>query len=250
MEINWTVVTYLAVGFFALTGFYKGWWKEAITTGFLVLLVFLLQQPGVAGNVIDFLNNLLLRIWELLPDSLVSILRDLFESLGIRTVSSGAVQANPSSPATWLLVLLLLLAVAVLISRYSLPDYGEGRGYAVRPTGGLLGAILGGFNGFIIVNLVREYLDGRNLPGGGTTPPTEISAVGGSIGIASSDVSVRAVQLPSTTILDSFLPWVIIAVGIIVVIMALKTRIGLPKSSKGFRRIDFKEPYGYKRYGQ
>ena len=50
MEINFTVLTYFAIGLFALNGLFRGWWKEAISTFFLILLVFLLQQPGVAAS--------------------------------------------------------------------------------------------------------------------------------------------------------------------------------------------------------
>ena len=66
-----------------------------------------------------------------------------------------------------------------------------GYAYTVRPTGSILGGLLGGLNGFLIINLIREYLDGRNLPGGGL--PTEIaSAGGGTVGTASSGLAGSA----------------------------------------------------------
>ena len=43
VEVNWTLLTYLFIALFALGGYFKGWWKEAIVTVFLTVLVLLLQ---------------------------------------------------------------------------------------------------------------------------------------------------------------------------------------------------------------
>ena len=119
----------------------------------------------MADSFIDILNQILSTVWQALPGSLQSILQDTFETgLGVSTTNDG-VQANPADGTVWLMLLVLVIAVAGIVSRSSLPNYGAGQGYAVRPTGSLLGGLLGGLNGLIIVNLVREYLDGRNLPG-------------------------------------------------------------------------------------
>lgn len=252
MELNWTVVTYIVVGLFVLNGFYRGWWKEAITTGLLVILVFLLQQPGVAEAFINIINNLLAAIWELLPESLRLFLANILESgLGIRT-AGGPIQADASQPGTWLLLLVIFVGLAVLFSRLSLPDYGNRAGYAVTPMGGILGGLVGGLNGFIIINLVREYLDGRSLPAGLGGPSTEIAqSFGGQpiVGMAASGPSIQATELPNLTILDSFVPWVIIVLGFIILIIAIRNRVRLATTPGGFRRIEYVEPYGYRRYG-
>ena len=57
MEIDWTVLTYAVIGLFALTGFFRGWWKEAVTTIFLVILLFFLQQPAIAESFVAVINN-------------------------------------------------------------------------------------------------------------------------------------------------------------------------------------------------
>lgn len=248
MEINWTVLTYFVVGLFILNGFFRGWWKEAITTVLLVILVFFLQQPGVASSFIDIINNFLNAIWGLLPSSLVEFLRNIFENvLGIETATNGAIQADSGNGTTWLILLILFIAAASLIGRSSLP-HGPGKGFAVRPIGSILGGLVGGLNGLIIINLVREYLDGRNLPGGSGTLPTEISMAGeGGARVASSGISVQATQLPEFTILDSFLPWIIIIAGLFIFWAALINRLGI-SNKDGFRKIDYREPFGYKRY--
>ncbi len=250
MEINWTVLTYFIIGLFILNGFFRGWWKEAFTTVILVFFVFLLQQPGVAEVLVDLINRSFNWVWQILPDSLRNFLQNFLESgLGISTAVDGSIQIDPGNPGTWLIFLILFLAVAALISRIFLPDHGSGSGYAVKPIGGVLGGLLGGLNGFVIVNLVREYLDGRNLPGSNSTFPTEVAQAGGggSIAMASPGVSFQAAEVPSFTILDSFLPWVIIGVGILIFLMAIRNRVKLSNRVIGKPKIVL--PYGYEEYG-
>jgi len=100
----------------------------------------------------------------------------------------------------------------------------------------------------IIINLVREYLDGRNLPGSSGTLPSEITMAGqGGARIATSGISIQATQLPDFTILDSFLPWIIIIAGLFIFWAALINRFGV-SSKDGFRKIDYRDPFGYKKY--
>ncbi len=214
MEINWTVLMYIVIGVFAMSGFFKGWWKEAILTVFLTVLVLLLQQPGVAELVIELLNTVIARIWELQPDFFSSI----FENIFAVSTAGGPAQADASDPGTWLLILVLFIFVATLIGRFSLA------GRSPTPAGSLLGGLIGVLNGFIAINLVREYLDGRSLPGA-TEPATEIALAGGStVGVASSGVSVQATDLPSFTILDSIVPWIIIAIGVLIFLALINTK--------------------------
>ena len=76
MEINWTVLTYFIIGLFILNGFFRGWWKEALTTAILVFFVFLLQQPGVAEGFINLINGFLNSVWQILPESFRNFLQD------------------------------------------------------------------------------------------------------------------------------------------------------------------------------
>lgn len=251
MQINWTVLTYFVVGLFVLNGFFRGWWKEAITTAFLVLLVFFLRQPNIAQAFIDLLNTIFATIWQVLPDSLVSLLNNLLENgLGVRTAGR-AIQANAGDPGAWLIILLLFIAAATLLGRSGLPNnvsQSNGHVYVVRPMGSVLGGLVGGLNGWLVINLVREYLDGRNLPGGRATLPTEITmAAEGPVRLASSGVSIQATDLPRFTVLDSFLPWIVIAVGLVIFLAALKNRIGL-RTRDGFRKIDYRAPFGYRKF--
>ncbi|MFN8453896.1 MAG: hypothetical protein U0401_04360 [Anaerolineae bacterium] len=247
-QLNWTVITYFIVGIFALNGYFRGWWKEAVTTVFLVILVFLLNLPGVADLLISTINTVLQTIWNALPPNLQTLLSDMLNlGLGISTTADTGIQLNPGDPNTWFLVLLVFLIIAILIGRLGLGRDLTKPGAYYYPTfgGSVLGAAVGVLNGYLISNLIREYLDGRSLPGGSTLASTgQITfAGGGSAGAAASSVGIQATDLPSFTILDSFLPWVIVGLGLLILFAVFTTRF----SRDGLNIKRRKEaPYGYR----
>lgn len=245
MEINWTVISYFVVGLFALSGFFRGWWREAITFVLLTLLVFLLQQPEVADWLVQTINDFIEFLWGFIPASLrTTASTSLDAALGVDT--GGVPRIDAADPTTWLVFLIITVAVAILISRIILSSNAARDGATYAPTffGSILGGLLGGFNGFIILNLFREYLDGRNLPGGGL--PTEISATSGNIGVSASAFALRVSDVPSFTILDSFIPWILMGIGALLLVILFRSRIGLAKSKEGYRRVDYRRPYGYR----
>ncbi len=241
MEIDWTVLTYAVIGLFALTGFFRGWWKEAITTIFLVILLFFLQQPAIAESFVAVINNIISLIWKILPDFITQFLVDTLGLGGGSGAVGGVPQLDPTSGTTWLLILILFLIVAILISRPFLRNYGS-TGYSVRPMGSILGGLVGGLNGLIIISLVREYLDGRNLPQVTAT----IVEPGAQVGVTSTG-AIDVVNVPSLTIMDSYIPWAIMLIGIVVFLAAVKNRVAW-RYQDGFSKVGVKEPLGYKKY--
>lgn len=236
MEVNWTTLSLFIIGFFVLIGFFRGWWKEAITTAFLTVLVFLLAYPSMAESLINGINKVVALVWGWVPDSLQQSMIDLFS---IKIVPP---QLDANSSTTWMVILIVMLAISIIIGRFSL----SGSGYQVRPLGSIFGGLLGGLNGFILMGLVTAYLQGTTLPGGGP-PATEISAQSGTA-VASSGVSIQAFNLPNFTLDQSFLPYLIMIIGLAVFIMAMRNRVNLV-SKDGYRSVKAKPPYGYKAYG-
>jgi hypothetical protein len=233
MQIDWTLISCLVIAFFAWSGFARGWWKEGITTVFLAAFIFLLQRPDWAQWLIDNLNDFIEAIWLILPDSINSFIADVLETFfGIDT-GGAAFQLDASNPGTWVIALILILGLSILIGRLS---------FANRPTlvGAILGALIGGVNGFLVLNLVREYLDGRALPGQ-TTATAPFSAAGGiSVGAAAQSVTVQATNLPDFTVLDSVFPWVLIGLGILLIVAILSTKVALRTNKAGGRKSDFR----------
>jgi hypothetical protein len=238
MQIDWTTLSYTVIVFFAVIGFFRGWWKEAITTFFLSMLVLLLQHPDWAETIIDWLNRVI--------EAGASFLNAL---VGFPENPQTFLQFDASRPGTWLIILFFMWSLSALIGWLLLPGTASktpSRYYVVTFMGRLFGVLLGAVNGFLIINLVREYLDGRSLPGN-TALPTEITAQGASAtGPAMSTLTIQAVNLPSMTILDSYIPWLIIATGIIVLAMAAWSRVRVERKTGAGSRIVYPAPYGYK----
>lgn len=237
VQIDWTVLTLAVIGIFTLAGFFRGWWREAITTGFLVIMLLLLQNPTLAQMVVDVINQIVAAIWGIIPPTLLPTVE------GVLGVPAGQVPIIDAGGAgTWLIGLMFLMVLSILIGRYSLANH------YVSPIGSLLGGLLGGLNGFMVMGLIREYLDGRSLPGiqqVGATLPSEITQSATGHAMATSGVAFTATNVPTITILDSYLPWILVLIGLGVVVMALKNRVGY-QNNNGFRRFYTKKPYGYK----
>ena len=236
MEIDWTVLTYIVIGLFALTGFFRGWGKEAITTIFLVILLFFLQQPAIAQSFVAAINSIISIVWNILPGSIQEFLVQTFNF----NIVGGVPQFDPGSSTTWIIILAIFLVFSILISRPSLRNYGRGGGYEVRPMGSILGGLIGGLNGLIIISLIREYLDGSKLP----QATSSALAPGGT---AAGTGAISVTNVPGFTIMDSYLPWVIILIGVVVFLAAMKNRVAYSRK-EGFSKVGVKEPYGYKKY--
>lgn len=238
MVINWMVVTYIVIGYFAVSGFSRGWWKEAITTIILAVLIFLLQNPTWAESFIDLINGLISTVWSVIPGSITPTLSNGIEAAFAVNTGGGPFQFDAATPGTWLTILVLVIGGAILFSRNSL-------GFEPTLIGKVMGAFIGGLNGFLIISLVREYLDGRALPGQ-TVSTAQITVVGSSsFGPPASDVSIQAVGLPNVTILDSMIPWVAIGIGLLFLFSVFRTRVGVASNQHG-RKLQAKIPPFYK----
>jgi len=239
MEISWTILAYIIIGLFALSGFFKGWWKEAVTTWFLAFLVFLLYFPPLAQLFISLINFIFATIARLLPDNLRANVENFLEAtLGITTVN-GAIQLDAGNGGTWLVILLLFIGLAIFISRSSLPsDFRAGLKEVYRPGlwASLLGAAIGALNGFIIISLIAAYLNGANLPG--ATVATRQAAL-------PLEGLVQAVAVPNFIITESFLPWILIAIGLVVFVLAISNRVVVTRDKEGYVKVDYRKPLGY-----
>lgn len=234
MQINWTVLTYLVVGIFVLSGFSSGWWKEAIIAFFLGSLVFLLQNPTSAQSVIDTINSLL----ALVPASIVNF----FENTLGTTIN---LQLDASASGTWLMILFVGFLIVTQIGRLGLPA-----NYFLTSFGRLLGAVLGGINGFVFLSLVREYLDGRSLPGSTTATTSAVAGITlageSSFGPAASSLSIQATNLPRFTILDSAVPWIIVGIGFLIFLAALAGSYTVESNEENMKKISRRTPFGYR----
>ncbi|MBI1879132.1 MAG: hypothetical protein HYR94_13080 [Chloroflexi bacterium] len=239
MDINWTYLAYIVIGIFAISGFFKGWWKEAITTFFLIFLVFLWRFPPLAKLYIDLINFILVIVVNILPDNIRAIWRDFLETnLGISTVD-GVIRLDAANGGTWLVILLLFIGLAIFISRAVLPStFRVGLKSIYRPDfkASLLGGLLGAFNGFLTISLIVGYLSGADLPGASARATPGAPAAGGSL---------QAVAVPNFTLTESFVSWIFVALALLVLVAAISNRIAVRRDKEGYTKMDITEPFGY-----
>jgi len=235
MEIDWTVLAYIFIGLFALSGFFKGWWKEAITTYFLLFLVRLLYFPALAQFFITAINFVFALIAQILPADLRITLANWLETgLGLPTVD-GAVQLDPTNGGTWLVILVIFVGVGILLGRYLLPNhFKEGVVYTPGFRASLLGALIGAFNGFMIVSLILAYI------GGGDS--SEATASTGAAGV------LRAVDVPSFTLTESVAPWIFVGLSILLILAVFGSRVHIVKNKEGFTKMELLGPLGHDKY--
>ncbi len=222
-EIDYVVLMYMVMGLFGLVGFFRGWWKEGVTTFLLTLLVILLKVPEAAQAIIDTINKLIKLIY-------IIIVAHSLEAERIAEVAKEIKQApivlNASDNHIYIITLIVLIILSYMVGKIGMGKDVTG----VHPLGALLGGILGLFNGFVVISLVREYLVRRYLPG--ITPqdvPMEIQ----SAAIRVNDIHVSVMDGPT--------PWLIIAFGMLIALALVFTRISIQKT-----KVKTKPPPLYK----
>ncbi|GAB4450277.1 MAG: hypothetical protein Kow0031_32710 [Anaerolineae bacterium] len=248
MQIDWTLISFLTIGFFAINGFFRGWWKEALTTAIIVFFMFLLQQPEMAATTVNLVNQGIATAWNLSARLLGSFI----------PMTGGAPQLNPDDPMTWVVLLFIFLGAAGILGRILLPESGRsGMVYAANIVGRFLGLGLGAVNAFLVLNLVRAYLDGSSLPGQAAeaaaqsaaqaagVATTGITVYGGQTATAASEVMIQAVGMPQYTLQDNITPWLVIGGGLFVVALAANSRVKVMKSQDGARKVTTRPPFGY-----
>lgn len=237
MQIDWTLVSYVVIGIFALIGFFRGWWKEGLTTFFLTLLVLLLRRPDLARTVVEWLNQ-----------GIAAVSRFVADLFDFPEGTEAVLQLDPNRSSTWLIILFFVLGLSALLGWIFLPGTTSrpAKYYAPTIIGSVLGVLVGAVNGFLIINLVREYLDGRSLPGNVSSDASITSLGDAAVASPAPTFSIQVVNLPDFTILDSYIPWLIIGGGVFVLVTLLWTRVKYRTKAGAGSKIEAVPPLGYK----
>ncbi len=212
IEIDFITLTYMVIAVFGLVGFLRGWWKEAITTGLLTILLVMLKEPNFAGTIVEFIGRIVGGIWDA-----VTL---LFESSEVISTTV-QVQAPPEVDAERYSTYIIILVLLVIASYF----FGK-MGLATELSAGarILGALMGFYNGFVIVSLVREFMVGRFLPGA-----SDVSATAA----PPSSMSLQVTNLPQASIADSPTAFFLISIGFVVFFLALVTGWRVDKMKVG-----------------
>jgi hypothetical protein len=205
IDIDFDTLMIIMIGLFAISGFLRGWWHEGLTTIVLVLLVIFLTQPELANQIIEFINNIL---------RLISTMLQSGFNLEPGAISAAAaepslLELDPNDRSTYIVILVVMVLLSYFVGKITLG------GVTYTYGGRILGGILGAINGFIAVNLVKEFIVGRFFPETGLTAQ---SAAPQSVSMAISDV-------PPENVLTGAPLLLIIAVGVLVLFLVVIARM-------------------------
>jgi hypothetical protein len=146
LPIEYSDLLTLILAIFAFVGLMRGWYKEGITSLFATALALLVWKPEIARKFIDFVNDVL---------KLFIILFKAKGSLDASTLAAQTVDASslidPESYRVYVVVTVILLVASYFVGEATF----KGK---VTPLSRLLGGILGAFNGYVILSLIKEYM--------------------------------------------------------------------------------------------
>jgi hypothetical protein len=229
LTVDFDLLLAIVVGLFALTGFLRGWWREGVTTILLLALVVFLTQPELVTTIIEFINKQL---------TLIGLIVETKGDLDLTALQAAAATAappfelDPSNRNLYVALLVGLVLLSYFGSRLTLPSAAR-PGVSYEPSMGarLVGGVLGAFNGFVVVNLIIEYVVGRLIPETGVSTATA----------APSALSVQVANVPPETVFSGSLLWIIIVGGAFVMLFTLGSRI----QDVGLGGIKSRAPLGY-----
>jgi hypothetical protein len=149
VTIDYDTLLLVSIIVFAGVGFFRGWLREGITTVTLLVFVGLLMNPDLAIPVIGIITRVLKLVVAFFREGLFLNLDGMLELY--REMPD---IFTPEDPYTFLL---WATAVAVALS-YLGGKLVIGDANILTPLSHLIGGLIGAFNGFIVISLVREYL--------------------------------------------------------------------------------------------
>jgi hypothetical protein len=209
VTVDYIVLMWMVIFLFGLVGYYRGWWKEGLTTGFLTILVILLQFPGLAVLIINTLNKFIK----------LTYIAIMARSLDIERIAEVAKEIgeppiiiDPTATGTYIFALVSLLVLSYMVGRVSISK----KALAPSFLGSLFGTIFGLLNGFTVISLVREYVVGRYLPGATEAVRAQ--------GATTTVIALTLEDMPRPSIMEGWAPWLIISIGAVLLFAILATR--------------------------
>lgn len=189
---------------FALVGLMRGWYKEGITSLFAAALALLVWRPEVARVLIG-------RITEVLRLLVVLITSGLNPEAQALAEPSGGIGSllDPDSYRIYVVITVVLLAVSYVVGEATFKQ-------RMTALGRILGALLGGFNGYIILSLIKQFIINQ----------VRAEAVGP---IGAEQFSVQVTGVPTSSFLmGSGIIFILIVVIGVIALMVAGDRLKLP----------------------
>lgn len=202
VDYNQLVTLFLFI--FAMVGLMRGWYKEGITSLFAALLALLVWRPEVARTLIGRFTEVLKVLVLFIRTGLNPEPQALAEpSVGVGTL------LDPNSYEIYVVITVVLLAVSYVVGEATFK-------HRMTALGRVLGAMLGSFNGYVILALVKQFLINQ----------VQVQAVGP---IKGEQLSVQVTDVPTSNFFTgSGLIFIFIVVIGVVALMVAGDRLKLP----------------------
>lgn len=204
LPIEYSDLVSLFLFIFALVGLMRGWYKEGITSLFAASLALLVWRPEVARVLIG-------RFTEVLKVLIVFIRSGLSpepQALAEPAAGLGSL-LDPNSYEIYIVITVALLAVSYVVGEATFK-------HRMTALGRILGALLGAFNGYVILSLIRQFILNQ----------VRAQAVGP---IKAEELSIQVTEVPTTNFFTgSGLLFVFIVVIGVIALMIAGDRLKLP----------------------
>ncbi len=204
LPVEYSDLVSLFLFIFALVGLMRGWYKEGITSLFAAFLALLVWRPEVAGVLIG-------RITEVLKLLIVFIRTGLNPEPQVLIEPSTDLGSllDPNSYQIYVVITVVLLAVSYVVGEATFK-------HRMTALGRILGAMLGAFNGYVILSLIKQFILNQ----------VQAQAVGP---IKAEELSVQVTEVPTSNFFTgSGLVFIFIVVIGVIALMVAGDRLKLP----------------------
>ncbi len=213
ITVDYAVLMWMVIILFGLVGFFRGWWKEGLTAGFLTLLIVLLKFPGLAELIINTINKFLKLLYIVIIARSLDI-KKLAEKAG--EIGDKVPKIDATDYRVYIIGLIGVLALSYIMGKIGVNKKVIGPNFL----GAILGAICGLLNGFIVISLVREYTVRRYLPGATAEAAAE----------AVTSIKLTVEDLPTPSVVEGWVPWLIVIIGTLLFFAVLATRVSVERA--------------------
>lgn len=204
LPIEYSDLLTLVLAIFAFVGIMRGWYREGITSIFTMVLAVLVWKPTVAHKIIEWINDM------------IKFVIVLFKAKGSLDPTQLAAQSvspdlllDPDSYKLYVVITVILIVISYFVGESSF----KGK---VTPLSRLLGGLLGLFNGFVLLSLIKQYM-------------LNTLRAKGAMVTASNELTIRLTEVPTENFFAGYgiLFVFIVLIGVIALLIA-GDRLKLP----------------------
>jgi hypothetical protein len=195
VPIEYTEVLTLILVVFGMVGMMRGWYREGVTSFFVVFLAILLWRPEIGNSIIEWINGFLRFILSFFKAGLT------FNTAKLSAASAEVGNVlDPTSYQLWIIITVVLIGISYAVGEATFDG-------PMSALGRLLGGVIGAANGYVIFSMVKQFLAND----WGVRTGVSASSVG--------EVAIQMTNVPADSFVSGY--------GIVFVLVLLIAVVGL-----------------------